>query len=218
MRALSLLLLVDASLESLHRVMQQHFDHIYHCEDGEKGWRLYQNYTPSCIIVSHKLGSLDGLSLVEKIRLEDRETPILFLSNSSKTDELLRAIELHLEGYMLYPHKQLQEIERRVQKAQSEIIKRNRIYLKEGFVWNGYTKELSNARERIHLSKQESLLLEFLTSRINYPCSYEEIYYAICEDESYSKDAINSIVKRLRKKSSKSLIKTLYTIGYKIEV
>jgi DNA-binding response OmpR family regulator len=216
----SILLLVnDKTLQQeLYELAYRYTSMIYHASDGLVGERLYLEHSPTLIICNHELERLDGLSLISKIRQYDSDTKVIFLSYSQKQEDLLRAIELNLVSYILKPLRSFETLRQKLDMVAGELMHRGDIYLQGGFIWNRYKQALYKDLEKIELTTSEKALLEYLIEHANYPCSYESIHYAVFSKDDYSQDAISSLVKRLRQKSSKDIIQTIYKIGYQIEV
>ena len=77
------------------------FKKFYHASDAPCASVLCEQYLPDIVVTDLSSPGIRGLDLVEKIRVSDRNTPIL----SEQHDEalLLRAVTLRLEEFLLKP-------------------------------------------------------------------------------------------------------------------
>jgi two-component system OmpR family response regulator len=78
----------DAKIASfLTRGLKQAGYAVDHAADGETGLALAESTDYDAAIVDIMLPKLDGISLVRRLRLVRRLTPILFLSAKSSVDD-----------------------------------------------------------------------------------------------------------------------------------
>lgn len=78
---------------------------------------------------------------------------------------------------------------------------------------------MSDNNKHISLVNQEIMLLEYLLTNPQKVFSYEELLDAISiNDNTTSINNLRTVIKSIRKKSSKNLIKNLSGIGYRVEL
>lgn len=92
------------------------------------------------------------------------------------------------------------------------------IYLSDGFSYSFKNKLLIKDGKYISLVNQEIMLLEYFIKNSNKILSYDELLEAISINEhgNTSLNNLRTVIKSLRKKSSKELIKNLSGVGYKL--
>ncbi|AXX86048.1 response regulator transcription factor [Malaciobacter marinus] len=92
------------------------------------------------------------------------------------------------------------------------------LYLSDGFSYNFKNKVLLKDNKTISLVNQEIMLLEYFINNSNKILSYEELLQAISinNSENTSLNNLRTVIKSLRKKSSKELIMNLSGVGYKL--
>ncbi len=76
---------------------------IKHCEDGEAGWKAYQKEKFDICLLDVMLPKLDGFALAERIRKDDQQTPILFLTAKSLQEDKLTGLKLGGDDYITKP-------------------------------------------------------------------------------------------------------------------
>ena len=89
--------------EFLKEYLQIFFTKVHTAESGDEAYKLYEDKKPDIIITDINMPSMDGLTLISKIREDDSDTKIIVMSAHSEEEKLLKAIELHLETYLIKP-------------------------------------------------------------------------------------------------------------------
>ncbi len=192
-------------------------DEVYEARDGLEAWNIYKEYKPSIILSDINMPKINGLELIEKIRAKDRDTQIIILSAYTNIEYLQKAVELHLVSYLIKPMVS-GELREAIHKAIYEIKSKYPIELSTQYFWNEYNSSLSYKNiEEIVLSHYESKLIACLFKSKGKAVSYIDIHIFIYGEKEYSRDAIAGLVKRIRKKTSKDIIKSCFKEGYKIK-
>ena len=205
--------------EYILEYLQLFFVKVYTAKDGVEAYMLYLDKHPDIIITDINMPLMDGLSLISKIRTRDMDTKIIVMSAHSEEDKLLRAVELHLETYLIKPIKtdKLKSVLFDSVESLRKVSKR--VYIQQSIYWDKVTDTLWQNGEQVLLKARETLLLKLLCSKPNQAVSAESIFYAIYKDNSekeFSADSVTSLMKRVRSKLPKDVIKNVYGAGYKI--
>ena len=107
--------------KQLQRILQKVFKNISVAVDGEDGFNTYKKGGIDIIVSDINMPHIDGLRMVEMIRQNDSEIPILFLSAYSENDYFMKSIKLGVDGYLLKPiniNQLLDEIKKAISKIQ----------------------------------------------------------------------------------------------------
>lgn len=89
--------------EQLQRVMQKIFKNVVIAVDGEDGYNKYKEMKIDLIVSDINMPKMDGFTMVEQIREENRDIPILFLSAHYANEYFIKSIKLGIDGYLLKP-------------------------------------------------------------------------------------------------------------------
>ncbi len=189
---------------------------IYTAINGEEALATYKKYKPDIVLTDINMPKLDGIHFIEKIRESDNETKIIILSAHTKTDYLLRAVKLNLVSYLVKPIK-MDELKKIILQLKDEIYLNKKISLSYGYYWDPVSETLIYKNILVNLTSYEHAFMKRLVSTLNEGVSYEDLHYFIYKHEEYSLGAISSIVKRIRKKTTKELIKSCFKFGYMVE-
>ncbi len=192
---------------------------ILEAKDGKEALNIYNQKSPEILFTDIKMPNLSGLDLIEKIREKDDGIFIVIISAHSEIDLLRRAIRSQPEEYIIKPFSQnefietLERIANKIKKKESQKIK-----LSNGVQFIVANSELKTEDKTTQLSPKEATLLNLLLRYKNYLVSYEQIWEVVWQGESYSEDALRSVILSLRKKVGKEVIKNISKTGYKIEL
>lgn len=104
---------------------------LYHGDNGLKGIELFEQHKPDIIITDIQMPKMNGLDMISKIRETDRETPVIVTTAFNESDYLVKAINLHVDAYVMKPlnlkeliktiHKVIEPIE-----LKRELVNKNR--------------------------------------------------------------------------------------------
>jgi len=82
---------------------------------GNEGLRLWKEFVPDLIVLDIMLPGINGLAVLESIRLEDERLPILILSAKAALEDKIKGLSLGVDDYLTKPF-QLEEFILRVQR------------------------------------------------------------------------------------------------------
>lgn len=71
--------------------------------DGGEGLRKWKSWRPDLIVLDIMLPLIDGLSVLQSIRLEDERLPVLILSARDGADDKVRGLGLGVDDYLTKP-------------------------------------------------------------------------------------------------------------------
>lgn len=203
--------------EQITEVLEMLFKKVYSAEDGKKAYELYIEESPDIIISDIKMPKMDGLLLIEKIRQNDYETPIILLTSFSEENILMDAANLSIDGYIIKPV-ELDKLINTINKAMKRTQKsRGLIALKKGLFYNSDTQELYKNGSLISLGLKELELLKLLIFNHSRTVTKEEISEQLWPLESISESTIKNLILRIRKKIDSDIIISVRGIGYRLD-
>lgn len=218
MKNLKVLIVEDEQeLAKLIRVsIKDYFNRVIIASDGLIGLEKFRSFKPDIVISDITMPSLDGLEMCKKIKEQNSKIPIVILSAYSQKEKLLKAIDIGINKYFIKPFDPEEFIEYLKTLANS-INKEKKVYLKEGFFFDNSTNNLYNEdKTLINLTKREKDFIILLIENINTIVKLEIIKEYLWDEESISDERVRTFIKRLRAKTSKSLIENVSSAGYMI--
>lgn len=208
----------NAILQTVTEVLELYVNKVITANDGAEAIELYEIYKPSILLLDINMPHKDGLSALKEIRQKDINIPVIIMTAHTEKEYLMNAVELYITKYLVKPFDKdalldaLNSCVELLQNKNDEVL-----YLNNEIKFN-YTKQtIIKSDAEISLNKKERLLLNLLIENKNKVLSYESIEYHVWEDP-VSMDALKSLIKDLRKKTSKELIRNVSKVGYKLEI
>ncbi len=204
----------DNIRELMYEVLHQEFKRFETAADALEGLEKFEKKEFDIVITDIEMPRIDGLELAKKIRERSREIPILLLTAYSEKERLINAIKIGVNRYLIKPfgpQKLLEEVCDIAKERCKQIVP-----LSDGLTYNYETKEVIHSQASETLTKKEARFFEYLLQNSHRVVTVEELKKILWSEKEFSEDALRALVKRVRRKSSKSLIKNYPRIGYKI--
>jgi DNA-binding response OmpR family regulator len=198
--------------------------------DGEEGILKFLNNDFDLIILDLMMPKLDGIETLKIIR-EKGSIPILIMS--AKDSDVDKAIGLGLgaDDYIAKPFSMIEisarikaSIRRATKYSSSDKREETQIISIGKLVIDLSNFLVSKSGEALQLTSKEFDILKLFIQNPNRVFTKAQIYSSIWKDEYYGdENVINVHMRRLREKiednpSNPQYIKTLWGIGYKLEV
>jgi len=215
MKNISILIIEDEQrlLDRLVKYLSMFSDTVFQASNGEEALSLYRKHQPDIILTDIGMPKLSGVELIQKIRKTDKKTQLIVLSGQTNTDDFLKLVPLNLVSYLVKPIK-IEQLKEVILQAIDNISDDNYIKLNNSYIWDIDKKHLLQEEKKIELTSYENAFLEILILRINENVSYEDIHSHIYSIEDYSQNALFTIAKRVRKKTTKDFVKSSFKYGY----
>ncbi len=200
----------------------------YVCEvahDFPTAFKKINNYEYDCVLVDLNLPKGDGLNLVKMLREDESKAGVIVVSARNSVDDRIIGLEEGADDYLTKPFN-LSELNARIK----AVIRRKTNQISKEIIF-GDLQIIPDERMvkigdlELNLTKKEYEILIYLVrnkNRVVTKDSIAEHLWGDYMDEAVSFDFIYAHVKNLRKKLAEKkcgkYLKTIYGIGYKIEV
>jgi len=216
---LTLLYVEDDNIirENAVAYLSDFFKEVLEAKDGMEALEIYREKHPDVIMTDIQMPRLSGLRMAEKIRKQDKTTPIVIVTAFTDTKYLLKAVELQLIKYITKPitSKKMSEA---LELVGEHLGFNNIVTFSEQSHYDTLNKALVIEEKIIKLTHRELLLLDLLAKNHHRVVHYEEIELAIWYDEGMSKDALRALVRTLRIKLQGEYIENISGFGYRLKV
>jgi two-component system, OmpR family, response regulator len=197
---------------------------VDHAVDGEAGMHLAVSETYDAAIVDIMLPKLDGLSLIEELRRQQRDTPVIILSAKRTVADRVKGLQTGGDDYLVKQFS-FAELLARVQaliRRGSGTAHPTRLTVGD-LVMDLLSREVSRNGAKIDLQPREFALLEYLLRQPGRVVSKTMILEHIWD---YSFDpqtnVVDVLICRLRTKVDRDyerrLIHTIRGVGYVLKV
>ncbi len=204
-------------------LLKEYFSEIITAVDGIEAVEKFSMYRPDIVLLDINIPKLDGIEVAKKIREDDEETPILFLTAYSDRDRLMRAINLGVSSYMVKPLN-VAELKSTITKLISKIEQKPGSGLAHGFSFNSENSLLLYQSNEFKLTKNELQLIKFLNDNRQKFLSACDIATELFP-QNLKDSKCNNIVQLISRFKSKVMkkfntehffIQNVYGAGYKL--
>ena len=195
---------------------------VGHAADGAEGLHLALTGSYEAAVIDIMLPQLDGLSLIEELRRQNINTPVIILSAKRSVDERVKGLQAGGDDYLVKPFAfsellaRVQALLRRAAGAASA----EPTWLTVGDLsMSLLSRDVTRAGQKLDLQAREFALLEYLMRNAGQVVSKTMILERVWD---YSFDpqtnVVDVLVCRLRNKVDKNfagkMIHTIRGVGY----
>ena len=219
------ILLVDddrQNSELLRKFLEVEGYEVDYAENGRAGWEMYAANRPDLVLLDINMPEMNGFELAQKIREQDRDVLIFFLTDRTEKADRLKGFDLKGNDYIpkpFYPEELIAKIKERFEHHKSAPSTRMAIG-QTIFDRNLSTIEIDGVVQ--HLSARQSEILTILAQNIGLTVERDIILQSVWGNDSYANSlALNVQITYLRKMleadTSISIV-SLKKRGYRLEV
>lgn len=191
-----------------------------HASDGEEALFMAENTTYDAAVVDIMIPKMDGLALIERLRTERIDTPVIILSAKRTVDDRIRGLKAGGDDYIVKPFSfsellvRIQALMRRANMTPSPV----KISVGD-LSMNLLTREIKRGEIKIDLQPREFSLLEYLMRNAGNVLSKTVIMEHVWGyDFDPQTNVVDVLVSRLRSKIDrdfeKKMISTIRGVGY----
>jgi len=191
--------------------------------NGDDGYNEFISLDPKLVIIDIMMPGSDGFSAVKKIRLVNKDVPIIMLTAKPLTEDLVKAFDLGCNDFVRKPFAMEELIARIKSFAKvpgNAASAAQNIYRLGSFSLNASTHELTNDSKRFQLSYKEVELLKRLCEAKSTVVDRQDLLMELWgSDNVFNNKTMNVYISRLRNylDSDKSVeIITIRGFGYKL--
>ena len=183
--------------------------------DGQKGLHLGLTESWDAMVVDRGLPVMDGLALVAALRGKGIATPALILTALGATEDKIEGLDAGANDYMSKPF-DAGELRARLRAMTRSFAPGTALVEVGGWLFDPANRSLrSPYGGHVGLTAKESELLALLAASPDRVFTRAELLERLFHPED-SPSVIDTYVHYLRKKVSKSLVRTVHGLGYRI--
>jgi two-component system response regulator VicR len=177
---------------------------IVHFQDGKEAWKSFSKDKYDLCLLDVMLPELDGFSLAEKIRKQNQQVPIIFLTAKTMQEDRIAGLKIGGDDYVTKPFS-IEELSLRIKiflkrKEVSKIVGGIGNWVIGCYSFDYQQLKLESANKIEQLTHREAEVLKFLCERKNQVIKRDEILTAIWgRDDYFLGRSLDVFVTRLRK-------------------
>ncbi|EUJ31364.1 DNA-binding two-component response regulator [Listeria floridensis FSL S10-1187] len=203
---------------------------IYQAYDGAAVWELVNQKEFSLVILDIMMPKMDGLEVCRMMRSEGILTPILMLSAKAEDNDKIMGLLTGADDYMIKPFNPLElsvrvkAILRRIKQMQQVVKPENDNLVIGPIEINRDQHIVTVGGKELHLTTSEFDILYLLASEPGRVFSSEYIFEKIWQEQAFGASKtvmvhISNLRDKLREAlGGENVIKTIWGVGYKIEI
>lgn len=207
--------------EQISQQLQQQNLTVDAAADGQEGLYLGLEYDYDVAIIDLGLPKLSGIEVIQRLRTESRDFPILILTARGRWQDKVEGLEAGADDYLVKPFHfeelsaRINALARRASGWSSALLRCGPISL------NPTTQEVLNNELSVELTAYEYRLLHYMMLHAGEVLSKTDLTDHIYEqDHDRDSNVIEVFIKRLRSKldpdKSLNVIETLRGRGYRL--
>lgn len=167
----------------------------------------------SCFVLDINVPNLDGISILDAIRQNHKDTPVIIISSNHDLEKIKISYELGCDDYLKKPF-YIFELVQKIKKYSA--LKYKYIKFDELYKYDVQNHILYKGNEELELTKKEILFLELFSKKAHHVATYSELEEYVWEGEETTFVNIRSLIKRLRKKIPYESIVIVKGMGYSL--
>lgn len=180
--------------------------------DGDEALEVLENGY-DCFILDINVPNLDGITILEAIRLNHSTTPVIIMSSNHDFEKVQTSYDLGCDDYLKKPF-YIFELVQKVKKFLT--VKKSFIRFDDEYRYDFIKHILYKNEQEIELTKKEILFLELFSKNLHHVATYNELEEYVWEGDETSLVNIRAMIKRLRKKIPNDSIVIVKGMGYSL--
>ena len=190
---------------------------VDYAEDGEEGLKLALKPNYDCIVLDIMLPKLSGLEILKTIRTRGVKTPVIMLSALGEVEDKVKGLELGADDYLAKPFKTAELIARI-----NAVCRRPALNEQKTLVYEDLNFDVTNRTlNSLTLTDKEAEILTMLMKAPEQTITKTQILAHVWGadsefEENYVEVYMSYLRKKLKEVKSKTSIKTIRGLGYKI--
>ncbi|MDD2789231.1 MAG: response regulator [Sulfurimonas sp.] len=208
----------DETLRNItEKTLQLVVGEVYSVGDGLEALNVYKTQAIDLVILDIYMGDISGIDVAKKIRETNDKVPIVIVSGSIATEDLLAACKLNLIDYIHKPiefNVLMQVLYMAVDRLHAHGLLQTKI--SDTISYDYFTKAFTHIDgTQTVLTKNEILALELLLCNRGHVVLYAAFSHEI--NEELSDGALKNLILRIRKKMGNyPKLKNMAKVGYSL--
>lgn len=194
------------------------FKNVYEASNVLEAMDIYESKNIDFILADIEMEGKNGIDFIKEIRDTNKQVKIVIMSVYDNKHYLMEAIKLNLLDYLIKPvtRESFQNI---ILRVIEELKNKERIFLKNNYIWDKKNKKLFLGNDEVILTKNEMILFNEFCCQNERIFTFEEISELIYPAEEYNINKIRMLIKRLKKKFNyENNLENIHNIGYRFKL
>lgn len=200
---------------------------VFHCENGQSAWEAFKSQSFDLCIFDVMLPKLDGFALATKVRAENQDIPILFLSAKSLKEDRLTGLRIGADDYMTKPFSieelvlKIEVFLKRSKVAQVEPLNLQHFNIGK-YTFDYQNLSLTDGIVNQKLTQKEAEVLKYFCQNMDKVLRRDDILMSVWGDDDYfigrSLDVFISRLRKYLKDDTHIIIENIHSVGFKMSI
>ena len=188
-------------------------------EDGNEAYRVITEESFDLYIFDINTPSIDGLSLLERLKRESLYKPTIFISAITEIEQISRAYELGCYDYLKKPF-HLKELRLHIERLMNiaKIRSEGNVKISDRYSFDTERKRLLYDGVEQTLTRRQTQIMDLLVSNIDRIVDFEMMRYYVWDNSPVDNSTIRAEIHRVRQSLKEDLIESIKGIGYRVNM
>ena len=193
------------------------------CHNGEDALYYALQKSHDIIILDRMLPSLDGLSILHAMRKKGIETPVIIVTAMNGLNDRIDGLDSGADDYLVKPFA-VEELLARIRalSRRPKVLENTETLRFSNILLDTAKQVLKSEANSCSLSKRETQLMEYFLRNKNQILSRDMLLNHVWGPDSFVEDGnldnyIHFLRRRLKSVESRAVIKTIHSVGYRLE-
>lgn len=197
--------------------LKKYFRNVFETSNAIDALKIFKSEKIDFILADVEMEGINGIEFIKEIRKKDENVLVVIMSAYDNKEYLMEAIRLNLFDYLIKPVSR-NSFQNTILKALEKLKNKDRIFLKNDFIWDKKDKELYLEDKEITLTKNELALFDEFCCEKEKIFTFEEISELLYPLEEYNINKIRMVIKRLKKKLNyTNTLENIHNMGYRFK-
>jgi len=191
------------------------------CKDGEMALKVFQKYAFDLCLLDVMMPTMDGFSLAQAIKAQQKEMPIIFITAKSMKADKLQGYQLGADDYITKPFDEdelLWKIKAILRRSAISSTPKSTIIAIGNYAFD-YTKQsLSIGSTNKRITEKENDILQYIWQHKNTIIKREKILLDLWGDNDYflgrSLDVFITKIRKYLKEDPRLSIENVFGVGF----
>lgn len=187
-------------------------------QDGKEGLTMGRDPEVDLILLDWMLPELSGLEVCRQLRIEEIQTPIIFLTAKDTVPETIAGLEAGANDYIKKPF-HFEELLARIRVQLRQTQEEHEQFTLGDIILDATSHQVFKGKQEIPLTQKEFALLKYLLQHKGSVCERSQIIRDVWDihfdyNTSIIEVYINALRKKLDLQKDEDTIQTIRGIGY----
>ena len=198
--------------------LKKNFKNVYEASSAIEAIDIYKVKSIDFILADIEMQGINGIDFIKEIRNSNKEIKIIIMSAYDSKNYLMESIKLNLLDYLVKPVTR-ESFQNTILNVIQELRNKERIFLKNNYIWDKKNKKLFLGNDEVILTKNEMILFNEFCCQNERIFTFEEVSELIYPAEEYNINKIRMLIKRLKKKFNyENNLENIHNIGYRFKL